>query len=156
MARVEGKIALVVGAGGGIGGAGAEGLAGEGAAVVCADIDELMAKATAARIRAVGGCANVLGLDVRDRQAVDAAVAAAANEFGRLDVLLDCAGVSQTASFLDLDPGEWDRIIAGQAAARQMVGEGDGGSFINGPRSSPKSSAPAAPPMSLRRAAAGR
>ena len=105
MGRVEGKIALVVGAGGGIGGAGAEGLAREGAAVVCADIDELTAEATAARIRAVGGRANALGLDVRDRQAVDAAVAAAANEFGRLDVLLDCAGVSQTASFLDLDPG---------------------------------------------------
>jgi 3-oxoacyl-[acyl-carrier protein] reductase len=77
MGRVEDKIALVVGAGGGIGGTGAEGLAREGAAVVCADIDELMAKATAARIRAVGGCANVLGLDVRDRQAVDAAMAAA-------------------------------------------------------------------------------
>jgi len=140
MGRVEGKIALVVGAGGGIGGAGAEGLAREGAAVVCADIDELTAEATAARIRAVGGRANALGLDVRDRQAVDAAVAAAANEFGRLDVLLDCAGVSQTASFLDLDPGEWDRIIAvnltgmfhlGQAAARQMVRQGNGGSIIN-------------------------
>src|SRR6516162_2214731 len=138
MGRVEGKIALVVGAGGGIGGAGAEGLAREGAAVVCADIDELTAEATAARIRAVGGRANALGLDVRDRQAVDAAVAAAANEFGRLDVLLDCAGVSQTASFLDL--GEWDRIIAvnltgmfhlGQAAARQMVRQGNGGSIIN-------------------------
>ena len=140
MGRVEGKIALVVGAGGGIGGAGAEGLAREGAAVVCADIDELTAEATAARIRAVGGRANAFGLDVRDRQAVDAAVAAAANEFGRLDVLLDCAGVSQTASFLDLDPGEWDRIIAvnltgmfhlGQAAARQMVRQGNGGSIIN-------------------------
>ena len=60
--------------------------------------------------------------------------------FGHLDVLLDCAGVSQTASFLDLDPGEWDRIIAvnltgmfhlGQAAARQMVRQGNGGSIIN-------------------------
>ena len=122
---------------------------------VCADIDELMAKATAASIRAVGACANVLGLDVRDRQEVDAAVAAAV----KLVRPPRCAarrGVSLSASFLDLDPGEWDRIIAGQAAARQMVGEGDGGSFINGPRSSPKSSAPAAPPMSLRRAAAGR
>jgi len=155
MGRVEGKIALVVGAGGGIGGAGAGGLAGEGAAVVCADIDELMVKATAVSIRAVGACANVLGLDVRDRQAVDAAVAAAV----KLVRPPRCAarrGVSLSASFLDLDPGEWDRIIAGQAAARQMVGEGDGGSFINGPRSSPKSSAPAAPPMSLRRTAAGR
>jgi glucose 1-dehydrogenase len=138
--RVEGKVVLVVGAGGGIGGAGGEGLGCEGAAVVCADIDPAAAEATAARIRTAGGRATALGLDVRDRAAVDTAVAAAVREFGRLDVLLDCAGVSQTAAFLDLDPGDWDRIIAvnltgmfhlGQAAARQMVRQGGGGSIIN-------------------------
>jgi NAD(P)-dependent dehydrogenase (short-subunit alcohol dehydrogenase family) len=140
MGRVDGKVVLVAGAGGGIGGAGAEGLAREGAAVICADIDAAAAEATAARIRTAGGRATALGLDVRDRPAVDAAVAAAVSGFGRLDVLLDCAGVSQTASFLDLDPGEWDRVIAvnltgmfhlGQAAARQMVRQGSGGSIIN-------------------------
>src|SRR5690242_14405035 len=128
MGRVEGKVALVAGAGGGIGGAGALGLGREGAAVVCADIDAAAAEAVAAQIRTAGGRAAVLGLDVRDRYAVDAAIAEAAREFGRLDVLLDCVGVSQTAAFLDLDPGSWDRIIAinltgmfrlGQAAARQ-------------------------------------
>jgi NAD(P)-dependent dehydrogenase (short-subunit alcohol dehydrogenase family) len=140
MRRVEGTVALIAGAGGGIGGAGAAGLGREGAAVVCADIDAAAAEATAAQIRGANGRAAALGLDVRDRAAVDAAVAAAVREFGRLDVLLDCAGVSQTATFLDLDPGEWDRIIAinltgmfhlGQAAARQMVQQGDGGSIIN-------------------------
>ena len=67
-------------------------------------------------------------------------MAAAVREFARLDILLECVGVSQTASFLDLEPGEWDRIIAvnltgmfhlGQAAARQMVSQGNGGSIIN-------------------------
>src|SRR5262249_47683043 len=85
------------------------------------------------------GRAAALGLNVRDRRAVDAAVAAAVREFARLDILLECVGVSQTASFLDLEPGEWDRIIAvnltgmfhlGQAAARQMVSQGNG-SIIN-------------------------
>jgi NAD(P)-dependent dehydrogenase (short-subunit alcohol dehydrogenase family) len=140
MGRVEEKVALVAGAGGGIGGAGAEGLGREGAAVICADANTAGAEATAARIRAAAGRATALGLDVRDRSTVEAAVAAAVSEFGRLDVLLDCAGVSQTAAFLDLDPGEWDRIIAvnltgmfhlGQAAARQMVRQGGGGSIIN-------------------------
>jgi len=140
MGRVEGKVALIAGGGGGIGGAGAEALGREGAAVVCADIDPAAAEASAARLRAVGGRAAGIALDVRDRAAVDAAVAAAVREFGRLDVLLDCAGVSQTAGFLDLDPGEWDRIIAvnltgmfhlGQAAARQMVRQGQGGSILN-------------------------
>jgi len=140
MGRVDGKVALVAGSGGGIGGAGAAGLAREGAALLCADINAAAAEATAARIRDAGGRANALALDVRDRPAVDAAIAAAVSGFGRLDVLLDCAGVSQTASFLDLDPGEWNRVIAvnltgmfhlGQAAAQQMVRQGSGGSIIN-------------------------
>src|ERR1700730_12404580 len=140
MGRVEGKVVFVAGAGGAIGGAGGVGLGREGAAVVCADIDTAAAEATAAQIRVADGRAMALGLDVRDRPAIDAAVAAAVREFGRLDVLLDCAGVSQTATFLDLDPGEWDRIIAinptgmfhlGQAAARQMLRQGGGGSIIN-------------------------
>jgi glucose 1-dehydrogenase len=140
MGRVQGKVALVAGAGGGIGGAAAEGLAREGAAVACADIDAAAAEATAARIRATGGRATATATDVRDRAAVDEAVAATVREFGRLDVLLDCAGVSHGRNFLDLDPEDWERVIAvnltgmfhlGQAAARQMVRQGSGGSIIN-------------------------
>ena len=140
MGRVEGKVALVAGAGGGIGGAGAIGLAREGAVVVCADIDGAAAEATAAQIRTARGRSAALSLDVHDRAAVGSAVATAVREFGRLDALLDCVGVSQTAAFLDLDAGEWERIIAvnltgmfhlGQAAARQMVRQGGGGSIIN-------------------------
>ena len=91
MGRVDGKVALVAGSGGGIGGAGAAGLAREGAAVLCADIDAAAAEATAARISDAGGRANAFALDVRDRPAVDAAVTAAVSGFGRLDVLLDSA-----------------------------------------------------------------
>jgi glucose 1-dehydrogenase len=140
MGRVDGKVVLVAGAGGGIGGAGAIALGREGAAVVCADIDAAAAEAAAAQIRRSDGRAAALSLDVRDRPAAEAIVAAAVREFGRLDVLLECAGISQTAAFLDLDPTEWDRIIAvnltgmfhlGQAAARQMVRQGGGGSIIN-------------------------
>lgn len=140
MGRVEGKVALIAGAGGGIGGAGAEALGREGAAVVCADQNPAAAEASAERIRAAGGRATGLTLDVRDRAAVDKAIAAGVREFVKLDILVDCAGVSQTAGFLDLDPAEWDRIIAvnltgmfhlGQAAARQMVRQGQGGSIVN-------------------------
>ena len=140
MGRVSGKVALVTGAGGGIGGAGAEGLGREGASVLCADIDVAAAEATAGRIRAAGGKAASLALDVRDRAAVDAAIARCVAEFGRLDILVECAGISHRLNFLDLDPATWDRIIAvnltgmfhlGQAAARQMVQQGGGGSIIN-------------------------
>src|SRR5712691_8177620 len=139
MGRVAGKVALVAGAGGGIGGAGAEALGREGAAVLCADIDAAAAEATAGRIRDAGGQAAAQGLDVRDRVAVDQAVAAAVLAFGRLDILLECAGISHRGNFLDLDAATWDRIIAvnltgmfhlGQVAARQMVRQGDGGGSI--------------------------
>jgi NAD(P)-dependent dehydrogenase (short-subunit alcohol dehydrogenase family) len=140
MDRVAGKVALVTGAGGGIGGAGAEELAREGAAVFCTDLDGEAAEATGRRIREAGGRATAQALDVRDREAVDSAVAAAVGAFGRLDILLECAGISHRGNFLDLDAPTWERIIAvnltgmfhlGQAAARQMVRQGDGGSIIN-------------------------
>ncbi|HEX3953470.1 MAG TPA: glucose 1-dehydrogenase [Stellaceae bacterium] len=140
MARLAGKVALVAGGGGGIGGAGAEGLGREGAAVFCTDIDGAAAEATAARIRAAGGRAVAQALDIRDRAAVDAAVIATVREFGRLDVLFESAGIAHRVDFLDIDIALWDRIIAvnltgmfhlGQAAARQMVKQGDGGSIVN-------------------------
>ena len=140
MGRVTGKVALVVGAGGGIGGAGAEGLAREGAAVFCTDSDGAAAEGTAARIRAAGGRAVASALDVRDRAAVDAAIAAVMRKFGRIDVVLESAGIAHRLDFLDVDAETWDRVIAvnltgmfhvGQAAARQMVKQGGGGSIIN-------------------------
>jgi len=74
----------------------------EGATVICADIDAAAAEATAAQIHGANGRAAALGLDIRDRSAVDCAVAAAVREFGRLDVLLDCyappPGRSSTSS----------------------------------------------------------
>ncbi|HVH81495.1 MAG TPA: SDR family oxidoreductase, partial [Stellaceae bacterium] len=140
MGRVAGKVALVAGAGGGIGGSGAEGLGREGAAVFCTDSDAAAAEATAARIRAAGGRATASALDVRDRVAVDAAVAAVVREFGRLDIVLESAGIAHRLDFLNVDPETWDRVIAvnltgmfhiGQAAARQMVKQGGGGTIIN-------------------------
>src|SRR4051794_22811789 len=140
MGRVAGKAALVAGAGGGIGGAGAEGLAREGASVFCTDRDGAAAQAVAARIRAAGGRAAASSLDLCDRSAVDAAIEAVVREFGRLDIVLESAGIAHRSHFLELDAETWDRILAvnltgmfhlGQAAARQMVKQGGGGSIIN-------------------------
>src|SRR5207249_11014547 len=102
--------------------------------------DGAAAEATAARIRAASGQAVASALDVRDRVAVDATIAAVVREFGRLDIVLESAGISHRLNFLDVDAETWDRIIAvnltgmfhlGQAAARQMVKQGGGGSIIN-------------------------
>jgi NAD(P)-dependent dehydrogenase (short-subunit alcohol dehydrogenase family) len=107
--------------------------------VFCTDRDGAAAAATAARIRVAGGRAAASALDVRDRVAVDAAVAAVVREFGRLDIVLESAGISHRLNFLDIDSETWDGIIAvnltgmfhvGQASARQMVKQ-RGGSIIN-------------------------
>ena len=140
MGRVSGKVALVAGAGGGIGGGGPGGLADEGPALYCPARGGPAAEAVAARLRAAGGRAVAASLDVCDREEVDAAIAAVVREFGRLDIVLESAGISHRLNFLDLDAGTWDRIIAvnltgmfhlGQAAARQMVKQGGGGTIIN-------------------------
>ncbi len=97
--------------------------------------------------------------------AVDAAVAAVVPEFGRLDIVLESAGISHRRNFLEVDAETWDRIIAvnltgmfhvGQAAARQMVKEG-GGSIINvTSQLAGRWRGPSGSPMSPRRAARAR
>ncbi|MFN8557670.1 MAG: glucose 1-dehydrogenase [Dehalococcoidia bacterium] len=138
--RLEGKVALVTGGGGGIGGACARGMAAEGAAIVCTDLDADAAEGTARAIRDGGGRAIARQLDVTDRKAVPAAVEAAVEEFGGVDVLFNCAGTGAAAHFLDVDPDDWERIIAvnltgsflvAQATARRMVAQGRGGAIIN-------------------------
>ena len=109
MARLAGKSALVAGAGGGIGGAAAEGLAREGAAVVCGDVNLAAAEATAGHIRAAGGRAVAIRLDVADGESVTAALHGAVASFGGVDVLLNSAGVTMSANVLELEQSEWDR-----------------------------------------------
>src|SRR5204863_8114830 len=93
MGRVAGKVALVAGAGGGIGGAGAEALAREGAAVFCTDRDGAAAEATAARIRVAGGRAAASARHVCDRRAGEAAGTGVLRVLGRRDSVLEIARV---------------------------------------------------------------
>ena len=139
MGRVAGKVALVAGAGGGIGGAGAEALAREGAAVFCTDRDGAAAEATAARIRAAGGRAAASALDVRDRVGGRCGRCRCRARIRPARYRARIGWDQPPAGLLEVDAETWDRIIAvnltgmfhvGQAAARQMVKEG-GGSIIN-------------------------
>jgi NAD(P)-dependent dehydrogenase (short-subunit alcohol dehydrogenase family) len=94
MARLAGRVALISGAGAGIGRAAAELFAREGAAVVIADIDREGGAATQALVRAAAGAALSVPTDVTDEGSVKAAVAAAERHFGKLDILFNCAGGS--------------------------------------------------------------
>lgn len=109
MGRFEGKVALVTGAGSGLGRATATRLAAEGARVACLDIDVDAAKATAS---AIGEAALPMACNVTDENSVDDAVAEAVAELGRLQVVCNVAGIggSQHTDQETLD--NWNRILS--------------------------------------------
>jgi len=112
MDLLKGKLALVTGAGGGLGSAISLGFAKEGARVIAADIDPSRAEATAERIRAAGGEAWSVALDVCDRAAVQACAAELEGRVGAIDLLVNNAGISGRARIDDPQATEvWDRLI---------------------------------------------
>jgi NAD(P)-dependent dehydrogenase (short-subunit alcohol dehydrogenase family) len=112
MARLTGKVAVVTGAGGGIGGAICRRFATEGAAVVCVDIDGRSVEATAEAIRSAGGRAVALVADVALEATAEAAVSAAKKEFGRLDVLVSNAVYDlPLAPLTGISHADWRRTM---------------------------------------------
>src|SRR6476661_4348578 len=114
MQRLDGKVAVVTGAGSGNGRAIALGFAREGARVLVADVDEAAAEATAglAREQGWGDQVAVCPVDVADGASVRAMVDEAEGRFGRIDVLVSNAGITNRQEFLDLTEELFDRVIA--------------------------------------------
>lgn len=137
--RIDGKVAVVTGAGRGIGAACARGLAEAGADIVLASRTREQLDEVAAEIRAMGRRAIVVPTDVVDNDAVAALIPAAVEEFGRVDIVINNAGGTAPRPFLDTTPGYLERsfhfnvttaFVLTKAAVPVMLEQG-GGTVVN-------------------------
>lgn len=137
---LDGKVVAITGGAMGIGYAIAVRVLEAGARVLIADYDAAKAEAAAARLDPTGARARWVRVDIATTEAGPAMVSAAVEAFGRLDVLVNNAGIYPFAPLLDMPAEMLDRvlavnlrgtILAAQAAARQMVAQGEGGRIVN-------------------------
>src|SRR6478672_3773333 len=137
--RFQNEVAIVTGAGRGIGEAIAAAIAAEGASVVVADIDGASARRVADEIVAGGGRAIPIQADVTEPAQVDSLIAGTLAHWGRLDVLVNNAGIGSNKPFLETTLEEWElqlrvnltgTFLCGQAAAKAML-KNQGGRIVN-------------------------
>ena len=136
---LDGRVAVITGAGSGLGQEAARVLALAGARVVLADVDTAGLEATAAKVREARGAAFVQRTNVADRAEVEALADAAVREFGRLDTWINSAGITLWAGVVEASAEAAERVIAvnmmgtywGCAAAGRVMKERGGGAIIN-------------------------
>ena len=137
--KLEGKVAIITGAGSGIGKAISLALSREGADVVTADIDIKSVKEVANEIRSLGHRAQPIKVDVSDSQEVGQLVEKTLNYFGKIDILVNSAGIDKLLPAEELTEADWDRMIAvnlkgtflcNQAVGKQMIKQ-KGGKIVN-------------------------
>jgi glucose 1-dehydrogenase len=143
--KLNGRVAIVTGAAQGIGAATARAFAEEGARLVVSDVNEVGGTALVKEIAAAGGTALFCRADVGEPEDARHLVQHAVAHFGRLDVLVNNAGIVHGADFVDLAVEDFDRVLrvnlrgpflCGQAAARQMLAQdpaphGSRGGIVN-------------------------
>lgn len=139
MNRLDGRVAIVTGAARGIGKGIAQRLLEEGAKVWLCDINLDGVMASAADLGKYGDAAGGQA-DVSNRASVQSLVDAVVAKWGKLNVMVNNAGIAHHAALLDVEDAEWDRVLnvnlrgaflGAQIAARQMVKQGHGGAIVN-------------------------
>ncbi|MBW3597706.1 MAG: SDR family oxidoreductase [Planctomycetes bacterium] len=137
---LDGQVAVVIGGTGVLGGALAEGIGQAGAKVVVAGRSEARGHACVERIRSVSGEAGFLTVDVGDRESIHELLERTLDEHGRVDILVNCAGVNAATPYEEIGDEEWRKVVDGsltathlacQAFAPQMARQDEGGSILN-------------------------
>ncbi len=137
---LEGKVALVTGAGRGMGRATALALANDGADVAVTDIMADNVEETATDVQAAGRRSVAIAADIGEGSDIDRVIAETARALGRVDILVNNAGVTRYLDIMDITEADWDRIhrvnargafFVMQRAARQMIDQGQGGRIVN-------------------------
>jgi len=135
MDRLKGKIAIVTGGAAGIGKATVELFLAEGAIVSAWDIQQQMGDKLCSELQTIDERLEFRSVNVTDETAVQAAVTAIVEKYGRLDILINNAGITKDATLLKMESADFDQVIevnlkavfiCGQVAARQMVAQGSG------------------------------
>ena len=137
---LDGKVALVTGAGRGMGRATALALAADGADVAVTDIMADNVEETATDVRAAGRNSVAIAADIGDGDNIDRVIADTVNALGHIDILVNNAGVTRFLDIMDITEADWDRIhrvnargafFVMQKTARQMIAQGNGGRIVN-------------------------
>ena len=130
MERLKERVAIVTGAGQGIGRALAMGLAREGAKVVIAEINVKNALAVKEEIEAGGGTAVALRTDVSDEPSVQAMLGDSLRQFGSIDILINNAGIFPVSSVEDMREEDWDRVIGTNLIGAFLCSRAVAGTFL--------------------------
>lgn len=137
---LQGKVAVITGGASGIGAATGLLFARQGASVVLADLNEEAANKIAAECAALGVAALGLKMDVTDEPSVEAAMATTVQKLGRIDIVVNSAGISLRHPAMEMPVEVWDKVLAvnvkgtflpSRVAARHMKAAGNGGSIVN-------------------------
>jgi len=138
--KLSNQVAIVTGAGRNIGEEIAKTLASEGAKVAVVDMDKARGEKVAAEIIKAGGEAAAFVADASAEEDIAAVVAGVVKRWGRIDILINNAAISDNKTILDITKAQWDAVIAvtltgpflmAQQVARRMVAQGTGGKIVN-------------------------